>query len=266
MSRSFLFRSRNSRTRRAKSARQLTTKLSSPERRLLFEALEHRRVLTAPIVDVGPDATLPEGSAFTRAGSFSDPGSQTWTARVDYGDGAGLQELKLNADKTFQLNHVFADNGNFTVTVNVTDGEQELGSDKVLVTVQNVVPNLFVRGRRTVADGIQFTVADIGMFTDPGFDNTAGNTSERITYSINWGDGSNLDTGSATTDVAGSAGKVTRGTFDGTHTYAKVGQYKVALTVKDDDNGASVTRMMTFRCEQCTTGHHRCKSRQVDDQ
>ncbi len=83
MSRSFLFRSRNSRTRRTKSARHLTTKLSSPERRLLFEALEHRRVLTAPIVDAGLDATLPEGSAFARAGSFSDAGSQTWTARVD---------------------------------------------------------------------------------------------------------------------------------------------------------------------------------------
>jgi len=34
-----------------------------------------------------------------------------------------------------------------------------------------------------------------------------------------------------------------------THTYARVGQFKVALTVSDDDNGSSVTRMMTVLVE-----------------
>jgi len=125
-------------------------------------------VLAAPVVNAGADATLAEGAAFARTGSFGDPDSQAWTARVDYGDGAGPQTLALNSDRTFQLNHAYADNGAFTVTVTVTDGEQELGSDRVLVNVQNVVPNLFVRGRRTVAEGLPFTVADIGMFTDPG--------------------------------------------------------------------------------------------------
>ena len=66
-----------------------------------------------------------------------------------------------------------------------------------------------------------------------------------FTYGINWGDGSNPDTGSATVDVPGSTGKVTRGTFDGTHTYANDGKYTVALTVQDDDNGLSVTRLVT---------------------
>ncbi|MHB8972525.1 MAG: PKD domain-containing protein [Pirellulaceae bacterium] len=245
MSRGFLFRSRRSQSRRVKWTGHCNAKHASPARRLIFEALEHRRVLAAPVVIAGPDTTLPEGSAFARTGSFSDVGSQAWTAHVDYGDGAGPQTLSLNSDKTFQLNHVYADNGNFTATVTVTDGELEVGSDSVLVSVQNVVPNLFVRGRQTVNEGVPLTVVDIGMFTDPGFDNSAGSTVERFTYSINWGDDSSLATGSTTIDVAGSAGKVTRGTFDGTHTYTRVGKFNAALTVKDDDNGASVTRFMT---------------------
>ncbi|MHB0960242.1 MAG: PKD domain-containing protein [Pirellulaceae bacterium] len=249
MSRSFLGRSRRWRTRRSNSVQHLTAKRSSPARRLIFEALENRRVLAAPLVDAGADASLAEGVVFAQAGSFSDSDSQAWTARVDYGDGTGPQSLTLNSDKSFQLNHVYADNGNFTVNVTVTDGQQELGGDRVLVTVQNVVPNLFVRGRRTVAEGTPFTVTDIGMFTDPGFDNPAGGSVERFTYGINWGDGSGPDTGDATVDVMGGAGKVTRGTFDGTHTYTNVGQFKVALTVTDDDNGSSVTRMMTILAE-----------------
>ena len=35
------------------------------------------------------------------------------------------------------------------------------------------------------------------MFTDPGFDNVAGGAVKHFTYNINWGDGSNPDSGSA---------------------------------------------------------------------
>ena len=229
-----------------------TSGLSVPTRRLLYELLEDRRVLSigapalsAPVVDAGLDATVNEGSLFAGVGSLSDPDSQSWSASVNYGDGSGLETLSLNADRTFQLSHVYADNGVFPVTVTVTDEGQLPGVDTVQVTVNNVIPNLFVCGKRTVAEGTPLSIQDIGMFTDPGFDNVAGGTVERFTYNINWGDGSNPDSGSATVDVPGSAGKVTRGTFNGTHTYANDGQYSVALTVNDDDNGSSVTRLVT---------------------
>ena len=69
-----------------------------------------------PAVDAGPDATIDEGSTFTQCGSFTDPGADTWTATVDYGDGSGEQPLLLNSDKTFNLSHTYADDGVYTVT------------------------------------------------------------------------------------------------------------------------------------------------------
>jgi PKD repeat protein len=203
-------------------------------------------VSAAPVVNAGPDGTTLEGSVFQQVGSFTDTDSQTWTARVDYGDGSGSQALTLNADKSFKLNHTFPDDGRYTVSVAVTDGERVVGTDTLLVTVQNVVPSLFVRGQRTQPEGSTFTLVDMGMITDPGFDNAAGSTNERFSYTVDWGDGTVVDTGNATIDVVGAPGRVTRGTFDGTHRYQTVGKFKVSITAKDDNLGASVTRYMTI--------------------
>jgi len=76
-----------------------------------------------------------EGTAILANGLFVDPGADTWTATVDYGDGSGLQPLALNPDKTFALSHVYADGGVFTVTVTVTDDDGGSGSDTTEVTV-----------------------------------------------------------------------------------------------------------------------------------
>ena len=59
----------------------------------------------APTADAGSDATINEGGTFSSTGSFTDPGADTWTATVDYGDGSGVQALALNADKSFALSH-----------------------------------------------------------------------------------------------------------------------------------------------------------------
>src|SRR5262249_19669816 len=65
-----------------------------------------------PSVYAGPDASAtesmptagaPNPNDFVGNGSFSDPGADTWTATVDYGDGSGAQPLTLNAGKTFYL-------------------------------------------------------------------------------------------------------------------------------------------------------------------
>ena len=68
-------------------------------------------------------------------GAFTDPGADTWTATVDYGDGSGAQPLPLNPDKTFNLSHFYADNGTFTVTVTVTDDDGAAGSQAVTLAV-----------------------------------------------------------------------------------------------------------------------------------
>jgi len=56
----------------------------------------------------------------TLAKAFTDAGADTWTATVNYGDGSGAKPLTLNADKTFGLSHVYADNDVYTVTVTVS--------------------------------------------------------------------------------------------------------------------------------------------------
>ena len=75
---------------------------------------------------------MDEGGTFTRNGSFVDPGTDTWSATVDYGDGSGVQPLTLSG-KTFTLSHVYADDdgGLFTVTVTVNDEDGGSGSDGV---------------------------------------------------------------------------------------------------------------------------------------
>src|SRR5262249_18266415 len=88
-----------------------------------------------PQVSLPPSATTDERSPYTAAGSFSDPGATGWSATVDYGDGSGTQSLTLNPDHTFNLSHVYADNGTYTATVTLTDnfGASAEGSSTVTV-------------------------------------------------------------------------------------------------------------------------------------
>ena len=87
------------------------------------------------MVNVGPDATIAQGDSLSRIGSFSDPGADTWTAMVDYGDGSGSQPLALNGDKTLRLNHAYARAGTFPVTVVVMDGNGSMGLNSFMVVV-----------------------------------------------------------------------------------------------------------------------------------
>src|SRR5260370_24406358 len=64
---------------------------------------------------------LAHGEVLSASGSFSDPQGNSWIAQVDYGDGAGLVPLPLQADHTFLLNHTYAREGNFEVSVIVDD-------------------------------------------------------------------------------------------------------------------------------------------------
>ncbi len=75
--------------------------------------------------------------------------------------------------------------------------------------VNNVAPALTVPPDQTVNEGALLSITDIGQFTDPGFDNplnVGGETSEKFTYAIDWGDGTALDSGPATIDVTGYGG------------------------------------------------------------
>jgi autotransporter-associated beta strand protein len=87
-----------------------------------------------PVVQTGGDVTLGTGGILNRLGSFTDPGADTWTATVDYGDGSGVQTLDLHGTN-FLLHHTYATAGTFRVTVSVQDEGGAVGTASFLVTV-----------------------------------------------------------------------------------------------------------------------------------
>jgi hypothetical protein len=88
----------------------------------------------APAVDAGGDAVL-DGPVLNRTGSFADPGDDTWTATVDYGDGDGPGPLDLRPGRRFHLHHAYRRPGAYRVTVTVRDKDGGVGSASFLVTV-----------------------------------------------------------------------------------------------------------------------------------
>jgi autotransporter-associated beta strand protein len=89
----------------------------------------------APVVDAGSDVHLHPGGVLERQGSFSDPGADSWTATVDFGDGSGPQQLKLEPDKKFHLHHKYPAAGTFLVTVTVRDSDGGVGIDQFVATI-----------------------------------------------------------------------------------------------------------------------------------
>ncbi len=177
----------------------------------------------APSVTVPATASVGEGSALGLAGFFSDPGADTWTASVDYGDGSGVQSLALEADKSFQLSHPYAQNGVYTATVRVTDKDGASGTAQVTVNVMNIAPSVGPINAPADPVGTNAVVSCSSPFTDPG-------TSDTHTALWSWGDGT---TSAGVVSEAAGSGSVT-----GSHAYAAEGVYSVSLTVSDADGGS----------------------------
>jgi hypothetical protein len=180
----------------------------------------------APTVEAGPNATIAEGGTFVGSGWFSDPGTETWTATVDYGDGSGVKPLALNADKTFALSHVYGHEGSYGVTVVVRDDGNLTGSDTLTVAATNVTPTVEAGPTATIAEGGTFV--GTGWFSDPGADTW--------TATVDYGDGSGVK------PLTLNANK----TFGLSHVYGHEGSYGVTVVVRDDGNlSASDTLTVT---------------------
>ncbi len=161
-----------------------------------------------PIADAGDDQTVDEGSTvyFDGSGSYDSDGiimSWEW----DFGDGG--------TDSGETPTYTYDDNGIYTVTLTVTDDDGGVGSDTLIVTVNNVAPTVNAGSDQTVNEGD--TVLFTGSFSDSGADDTH-------TFEWNFGDGSTPVTGTLTP----------------IHKYGDNGVYTVTLTVTDDDGGIGV--------------------------
>ncbi|MBI5855253.1 MAG: PKD domain-containing protein [Nitrospirae bacterium] len=186
----------------------------------------------APVFELGADVTLNEGSTLSRSVTFVDPGADIWTAMVNYGDGAGFQLLPLTG-KTIPLSDLYANEGSYTVTVKLNDGDSPDVQDSFLVTVANVAPTFSALNlsAATIVEGNSVTVT--GAIVDPG-------TQDAHTITINWG------TGEGTSTLNLVANDLLIESADGlAHTYATPGVYTITATVSDGLGSQSVTRSMT---------------------
>jgi DNA/RNA endonuclease G (NUC1) len=104
----------------------------------------------APIVGSFAGATILAGETFTGSGTFSDPGADTWTAAVNYGDGTGTSALGL-AGSGFSLSHPYASAGTYTVTVTITDDDGGTGTSTATVTVQSAAGAIAILQARVAA-------------------------------------------------------------------------------------------------------------------
>ncbi|MFP3853498.1 MAG: PKD domain-containing protein [Anaerolineales bacterium] len=176
------------------------------------------------VTNVAPEVNLPaadpidEGSALTAIGTFSDPGADTWTATVDYGEGEGPVPLTLDSiEKLFELNHTYVEDGEYSVEVCVTDDDDGVGCDALTLTVNNVAPTVNAGPDQTVNEGEVLSFAP--TFVDPGAD--------EWTAAVDWGDG---------TSEAPPVDETNK-SLDLQHAYGDDGTYTVEVCVRDDDGG-----------------------------
>lgn len=76
-------------------------------------------------------ARVSSSGDFSASGSFTDPGADTWSGTVNYGDGSASQPLTLQANKTFTLQHAYSSYGTFTVRVCIVDDDGGSGCAQV---------------------------------------------------------------------------------------------------------------------------------------
>ena len=121
---------------------------------------------------------------------------------------------------TVSGSHAYADDGTYTVTVTVTDDDGGSGSNNITSTVNNLPPLVDAGQDRQVRAGVAFEV--VAVFTDAG-------SEDSHTATIDWGDGSSLETA-----LLGQA----TGTVSSFHTYSELGTFAVSVVVTDDDGAA----------------------------
>ncbi len=178
---------------------------------------------------------------------FSDAGTlDTHSGTVDWGDGTGPVALVIDevpsgppgstAGLTGQLHgsHVYADNGNYTVTFTLVDDDGGVATETLAmqILVDNVAPVVTAGTGDTINEGDTFSLSGAG-FSDAG-------TADTHTAVVDWDDGSS-SAGAVTESPFGPPGSTggTTGTVDASHVFGDDGDYKVLVTVADDDGGVS---------------------------
>jgi len=213
---------------------------------LRVRRMEERRVFAVTAVTAGTANPVAEGSTFSLTGaSYQDsaasaPFNGAHTITVNWGDGSGPQSLSVleptaaNTPTAITGSHVYANNGNYDVTITVRGADNsQITSAIMTVTVSNVAPTPNANGPYVTGAG--GTVLLSGTATDPG-------TSDTLTYTWDLdGDGNFGETGGAATrgDETGQTP-----TFNGS-AMVRGTQQTISLRVSDGAATSTVTTTVT---------------------
>lgn len=167
-------------------------------------------------------------------------GARTLLTPLDF---AAFDDIGWDVDAsnvTVTASHTYADNRNHVVEIVLRGSNGEFVTT-TNANITNALPTLTVPANQTIMVGQTLSITNIGQISDPGFANASATpaTAETFSYTINWGDQTTVDSGTATIDRQGSASQTTLASFDGSHFYASAGTFTVTVRVTDDDNGVA---------------------------
>lgn len=138
-------------------------------------------------LSVTPPGVLNEGDSFTLTGTFADAGVRDGhTVNVSWGDGnTDSQSIAAGAAKSISLQHIYRDEGSYSVSLTVRDKDGATALWQDTIEVLNVAPyevqlvSTEVDGEVTPRTGSEplevlegTTVTYHGTFRDPGLDDT----------------------------------------------------------------------------------------------
>ena len=153
----------------------------------------------APAVTAAADQTASEGTTKSFSlGSFTDPGTDgPWAVTVNWGDSSTPTTFTEASPGTItSQSHTYADNGQYTVTVTVTEagsGSPPSDGKTFKVTVANVAPTAIFTNNGPVDEGLSFKLSLTGADDVSAADKTAG-----FTYAFDCGDGTGYSSFGAT--------------------------------------------------------------------
>jgi VCBS repeat-containing protein len=177
----------------------------------------------APLTLTGTTIQTIEGQSFSgTVATLTDQGglepSNNYYVSIDWGDG-GLPDVGSVNGSNVLGDHTYAEEGQYTIKVSIDD--QGGATDSTTSTATVADAPLTVAGTGINATEGHLFDGTVATFTDHGGQESSDNY--RIT--INWGDGSALDTQTGMVDASG---------ISGSHTYAAEGTYAVSVTISDE--------------------------------
>ena len=173
---------------------------------------------TRPPVAVanGPYAGSEGASVTLSAAGSTDPDGDALEYAWSFGDGASANGASVS--------HTWAQDGDFTVTLTVTDARGLTSTVETSARVSNVPPAIAAFAEATLLPGERYSA--FGTVADPGAD--------ALAATVDFGDGSGVQ------PLA-----LDGGSFALSHTYAAAGAYTVTVHVSDDDATATRTGTVT---------------------